>query len=313
MFGCFYKEESMKNIIIDAKIFAQILNNCDDQELRDYGGGLIDKAENPMIPLDELAAKLERPVAIFDVETTGTNPQVDRVVSLDVSKIWPNGEVEKTSWLVNPTIPIPEGASKIHKITDEKVAEQPTFCESSHYILEQLSDCDLITFNGNKFDIPLLMEEFNRCGVAWPDPDQLRIDVSQMYRAKNKRSLQDAHVQYIGSEFEGAHDSGNDVQATLNVLLAMLKDEDDYDLHRLHLISMENPNQVDMAGKIYKDGNGEFRFSFGKHKDKRVLDEVSYAAWMRDSDFPSETKRWLEKILEKGQAFALGNFDEVPW
>lgn len=295
----------MKNIIIDPKTFIQILNSCDDQELRDFGFGLVSKAENPMLPIQEFCSKLTRPLVIFDCETTGTNPSVDRVVSIDYTKIFPDGNIEKRSFLIDPTIQIPEGASAIHGISDDDVLFCPTFCEKSETFLSDLSNCDLGTFNGNKFDIPLLMEEFNRCGVIWPEPDQLRIDVSQIYREKNRRSLMDAHIQYLGFEFEGAHDSGADVEATKNVLLAMLNEHDDLaamDLQQLHDLSKSDPNQVDIAGKLVLI-NGVACYNFGKNKGVPVINDKGYAAWMRDADFPAETKRQLEYILEKENAF----------
>jgi DNA polymerase-3 subunit epsilon len=297
----------MKNIIIDLSFASELLHAIEGNPLANRLNVLIENATNPMLSLQELCAKLNRPLAIFDAETTGTNVSTDRVVSLYITWLHPDGGVDSVKWLLNPTIPIPAGASAIHKIFDEDVAMRSTFCEVSQYLHNLLSECDLVTFNGNKFDIPLLMEEFNRCGMVWPDPDQQLIDVSQLYREKNKRSLQDAHIQYLGSEFEGAHNSGADVEATFHLLLAMLKDHPDLlemNLEELHNACKIDPNQVDIAGKITLNESGEYVYNFGKNKGKRVVDDKGYAAWMLDADFPAETKRWLNRILEKTQSYS---------
>lgn len=295
----------MKKVIIDLDFAEHLYSHVDDPELLKA----IEAAKNPMITLMDLAAKLNRPLAVFDAETTGTNASTDRIVSLDYTIIHPDGDVGSAKYLLNPGMPIPEGASAVHGIKDEDVQFSPKFKDEADCIFEDLSNCDLLTFNGNRFDIPLLSEEFNRVGMAWPDPEQKRIDASQLYRMKNKRSLSDAYLQYIGIPFDGAHDSGKDVEATLDLVCALLKQHDDLaamNLDELHVASMENPNQVDFAGKIYKKDD-EYYYAFGKHKDKRILDEKAYAAWMRDADFPAETKKQLERILEKGKAF-----EEIP-
>lgn len=304
----------MKNVILNIDFAAALLINLPiGSEIREELAKAIEYAQNPKIDILDFAGKLNRPIAVFDAETTGTNASTDRIVSLSYTIIHPDGDLAKADYLINPGIPIPEGASAIHKIYDDDVRHLPSFKDEHLFIFDDLSNCDLLTFNGNRFDIPLLSEEFSRCGLAWPDPDQKRIDASQLYRIKNKRSLEDAFFQYIGIPMDGAHDAQNDVSATLELMLALLKQHDDLaamNLDELHVASMENPNQVDFAGKLALDENGDYIFTFGKNKGKKVLDDVGYAAWMRDADFPAETKKQLERILDKGKAFAQP--EEIP-
>lgn len=260
----------------------------------------IEEATNPFLPVEKILPKLIRPIIFFDTETTGTDIAKDRIVSLDVLRLDPTGETEKKTWLINPTIPIPAGASEVHKITDEMVADQPTFNQLAPEIDNWFTGCDLAHFNGDKFDIPLIAEEFERAGIPFTMEERVSIDVSNIFRKKEGRSLTDALAFYAGEDHEGAHNSEDDVEATFKCFLAQMKKYPDYFAMSLQDLAKEtcwNPNAVDLAGKLIVNDQGVVVYNFGKNKDKPVLDHKDYADWMLDSNFSSDTKRHLMRLI----------------
>lgn len=263
---------------------------------------IIQDAENPCLDMADLLAKMSGPIAFFDTETTGTKPAEDRIVSLDVAVLYPDGEIVSRRWLVNPGIPIPEAASNVHGIWDEQVADAPSFSEIAEEVENFIRGCDLAHFNGDHFDIPLLAEEMDRAGLQFSMIGRISLDCSNIFRKKEPRTLSAALEFYVGEDHEGAHDSKADVEATLKVFLAQLKRYPDLCALSLAELANEtcfNPNKVDLAGKLILNDEGEILYNFGQHIGKKVADHTSYAAWMLGANFPADTKRHLERILEQ--------------
>ena len=262
---------------------------------------------------------LKRPVAFFDLETTGLNPSHDRIVEISILKVNSLGEEVQRTWLLNPEMHIPEEAASVHGYTDEKVAGEPTFREKAKEIAEFIGNADLAGYNILKFDLPLLMEEFLRVDCDFSLEGRDFIDVMNIFMKMEPRTLKGAYRFFCHAELEGAHGAGADTKATYEVLKAMLDryqgvDYEDSkgvksqgpvnDMKALSQFSAHHQN-ADLSGQIIYDAEGKEVFQFGKHKGKRVEDvfrvEPSYYAWMMNSDFPRYTKKLITKIkLEMG-------------
>lgn len=260
---------------------------------------------------------LSRPLSLFDLETTGTNIASDRIVEIAVLKIFPDGSDEKFLTLVNPTIPIPKDASEIHGIYDEDVKDKAPFKAIAPDLAEFLADSDLGGYNSNKFDIPLLMEEFLRAEIEFNMTDRKLVDVQNIFHKMERRTLKAAYKFYTGRVMENAHDAMADIEATYKVLLAQIEkyegkeyhsEEQDSltpiknDVHALHWFSAITRN-VDFAGRIVLNDEDIEIFNFGKHKGKPVEDvfktESSYYTWMMNGDFSLYTKKVITGIMEK--------------
>jgi len=244
---------------------------------------------------------LQRPVAFFDLETTGINIAADRIIEISILKIYPDGNKESKTLRINPTIPISKSAIKVHGITDAEVANEPTFAEVAKSLAQYMNDCDLAGYNLNKFDIPLLMEEFLRADVEFDLRKRKIIDVQVIFHKMEQRTLSAAFKFYCGKELENAHSAKADTDATYEVLKAQL---DKYrklenDMAFLSDFSSTSRN-VDFAGRIVFNDKDEEVFNFGKHKGKKVEDvlknEPSYYSWMMNGDFPLYTKKVLTAI-----------------
>lgn len=243
--------------------------------------------------------KLNRPIVFFDLETTGVNVTKDRIVQIAIHKIDLNGEQTSKKLLVNPGIPIPAGATEIHGITNEMVAGSPTFKQISKSLAEQLYGCDLAGFNSDVFDIPLLIEEFNRVGIEFPDPEVniSFVDVLKIERRVNSHTLSETYKRYTGKDLDGAHDAMVDVMGTAEILMEQLEKFDkSMTAEELDVFCQGDRKRVDYAGKLYED-DGEVYWSFGKHKDCLVKNERQYADWVLRSDFPEDTKKRIRTIL----------------
>ncbi|HEY1024118.1 MAG TPA: 3'-5' exonuclease [Sphingobacteriaceae bacterium] len=257
---------------------------------------------------------LKRPLAFFDLETTGTNVASDRIVELSILKAMPDGSQEVKTMRLNPQIPIPLEASLVHGIYDEDVQNEPTFKTVGPELAEFLENCDLAGYNSNKFDIPVLLEEFLRAGIPFDLENRHFVDVQNIFHQMEQRTLKAAYQFYCGKVIENAHSAEADVRATYEVLLAQLdryenKEWEDKkgnvsvpvqnDVEALHrFTNLSRP--VDFAGRIVFNEKGVEVINFGKHKGRSVEDvfnmEPSYYAWMQQGDFPLYTKRCLEKI-----------------
>ena len=246
---------------------------------------------------------LQNPIIFFDLETTGVDVAKDRIVELCYIKVFPNGNEESKSMRINPGMPIPKKASDVHGITDEDVKDCPLFKDIAADLYKTFEGCDLAGFNSNKFDIPLLCEEFLRQGMDFDVAKRRCIDVQNIYHKLERRTLVAAYQYYCGKDLENAHSALADTRATLEVLEAQL---DKYpadlqnDVKFLADYSKMN-NNVDFAGRIIRDEKGVEVFNFGKHKGRSVLDvllrlDPSYYSWMMQGDFAQNTKQVLTKI-----------------
>ncbi len=244
---------------------------------------------------------LSRPLCFFDLETTGVNVAKDRIVEFSVLKVFPNGNKEGKTWLVNPEMPIPPQTTAVHGITDEKVANEPTFKQLSKQIYDMIKGADLAGFNSDRFDIPLLAEEMLRAGIDVDFKKQLTIDVQTIFHKMEKRNLSAAYAFYCGKDLENAHSAEADTTATYEVLKAQIQkyDELENDVAKLSAFSTRRKS-IDFAGFVLADPDGDPIFSFGKHKGKKVVDvlqrEPGYFGWLLEADFPLYTKKVLTNI-----------------
>lgn len=245
--------------------------------------------------------KLTRPICFFDLETTGTNVAKDRIVEIAVLKIFPNGNKESKTWLVNPEMPIPDESMAIHGITNEKVAAEPTFKELSKEIYGIIKDCDLGGFNSDRFDIPLLAEEMLRVGIDFDMKNTVAVDVQTIFHKMEKRTLAAAYRFYCGKDLTDAHSAEADTNATYEVLLSQLDRYPELENNVKKLAEFSSHKRtVDFAGFIVLDDDDEEAFGFGKHKGKKVNDvlekEPGYFSWLLNADFPLYTKKVLTQI-----------------
>ena len=244
---------------------------------------------------------LKNPIIFFDLETTGVDIMRDRIVELSLIKVYPNGAEEVKSRRLNPERHIPEEATAVHGITDADVKDAPTFKQVAKDLARIFEGCDVAGFNSNRFDIPLLEEEFLRAGVDFDFSKRRFIDVQTIFHKMEQRTLIAAYKFYCGKNLEDAHSAEADTRATYEVLKAQL---DRYpnlenDVEFLSEFSSHNKN-VDLAGRmIYNDDKVEV-FNFGKHKGRPVEEvlkkEPSYYGWMMQGDFPLNTKKMLTRI-----------------
>ncbi|CAZ94670.1 MULTISPECIES: 3'-5' exonuclease [Zobellia] len=244
---------------------------------------------------------LTRPICFFDLETTGTNVAKDRIVEISVLKVYPNGNKESKTWLVNPEMQIPDEVVAIHGISNEKVANEPTFKELSKTIYAMIKDCDLGGFNSDRFDIPLLAEEMLRAEIDFDMKSMVSIDVQTIFHKMEKRTLAAAYKFYCGKDLTDAHSAEADTQATYEVLLSQLDRYPELENNVKKLAEFSTHRQfADFAGFLGYDEDGVEVFAFGKHKGRRVLDvlekEPGYFGWILNADFPLYTKKVLTQI-----------------
>lgn len=246
---------------------------------------------------------LNRPLAFFDLETTGTNIVSDRIVEIAIVKIFPDGNKISYCKRVNPEMLIPEASSLIHGIYNKDVALCPTFEALAPEIFEFLKDCDLGGFNSNRFDIPLLAEEFLRFGYDLELEDRKLVDVQAIFHKMEERTLSAAYKFYCEKTLENAHSAEADALATWEVLEAQLDrygDKMKGDVNFLHEFSKRNNKTLDIAGRFALNDKNVACFNFGKHKGKTVKEvlelEPGYYGWMLQSEFPLDTKNVLKKV-----------------
>ena len=244
---------------------------------------------------------LVRPICFFDLETTGINISKDRIVEISVLKIFPNGNKESKTWLVNPKIPIPTEVSNIHGITDDMVVNEPSFDSIGVHVKDMIDKCDLGGFNSNKFDIPLLAEEFLRNEIDFNLENVKCIDVQNIFHKMEKRTLGAAYKFYCQKDLIDAHSSKADTLATFEVLEAQIEKYSELENNVDFLSDFSSRNKsVDLAGFIIYNKDNIPCFSFGKHKGKTVdfiiENEPGYLGWILNSDFPMHTKKILTKL-----------------
>jgi DNA polymerase-3 subunit epsilon len=221
--------------------------------------------------------------------------------------VFPNGNKESKTWLVNPEIEIPAASTAIHKITNEQVVTEPTFKELASKINEMIAGCDLAGFNSNRFDIPLLAEELMRAGIDFDMKDRKAIDVQVIFNKKEQRTLSAGYQFYCGKELEGAHGAEADTNATYEILLAQLDKYDDIE-NTVDALSefSSHGKRADFAGFILMNEEKQEIFSFGKYKG-RTVEEVfkenpGYNNWIQNANFPLYTKKVLKEIKERMSA-----------
>ena len=246
---------------------------------------------------------LQKPIIFFDLETTGIDVAKDRIVELCYIKVFPNGNEESKTMRLNPGTHISEQASSVTGIYDEDVKDCPTFKEIAPELKKTFEGCDLAGFNSNRFDIPMLVEEFMRAGINDLDFTKVKmVDVQNIYHKLERRTLVAAYKYYCGKDLEEAHSANADTRATLEVLEAQLDkypDELKNDISFLAEYSSMTKN-VDFAGRMIYDENGTPIFNFGKYKGKPVVEvlqrDKGFYGWMQQGDFPLNTKQMLTKI-----------------
>ncbi|MCD6091512.1 MAG: ribonuclease H-like domain-containing protein [Bacteroidales bacterium] len=267
--------------------------------------------------------KLKRPIAFFDLETTGIKVATDRIVEISIVKIHPDGKKEIKTRRVNPGIHIPAETSAIHGIFDEDVKDEPTFKQLANGLHQFLINCDLAGYNSNRFDIPLIVEEFLRADIDFDIEGRQLVDVQNIFHKMEQRTLVAAYKYYCGKSLENAHSAEADTLATYEVLLAQLdrykgvdfKDKAGNisqpvvnDVKALAKFSQVNRN-VDLIGFIIYNDKDQEIINFGKHKGKLVSEvfkkESSYYDWMMKGDFPLSTKKVITKLKLKSSN--LGN------
>ncbi|MDN3585790.1 exonuclease domain-containing protein [Pedobacter aquatilis] len=263
---------------------------------------------------------LKRPLAFFDLEATGINVGADRIVEIAILKAMPEGDEIVKTWRVNPEMPIPLQTSLIHGIYDEDIAGEPTFSELAKEIAEFIGESDLAGYNSNKFDIPMLLEEFLRADVDFDMSNRKFVDVQNIFHQMEQRTLKAAYKFYCNEDLVNAHAAEADVIATYKVLLGQLdmyqdKEFEDKqgvkskpvvnDVDALHTFTNIN-KLVDFAGRMVYNDKNEVCFNFGKHKGKTTEQvfsiEPSYYAWMKNGDFPLYTKKKLDEEWAKFNA-----------
>ncbi len=267
--------------------------------------------------------KLSRPLVFFDLETTGVNVGMDHIVEICLHKILPDNSEEQMVLRIRPvdaagkTVHIPEVTTAIHGIGDADVADKPSFKELAPKIADFIGDADLAGYNSNKFDVPLLVEEFLRAGVPFSLKNRQLIDVQNIFHKMEQRTLKAAYRFYCNKDLENAHSADADTLATYEVLKAQLDRYQgvDYtapdgtvsqpvvnDVAALSRFST-NSNWADLVGHIAYDNQHREVFNFGKHKGKPLEEvfsvEPAYYDWMMKADFPMSTKSLLAEVWKR--------------
>ncbi len=245
--------------------------------------------------------KLNKPICFFDLETTGVDVAKDRIVEISIFKVFPNGNKESKTWLVNPTISIPPQSTAIHGITNEKVANEPTFKELASQVYTMIKDSDLAGYNSDRFDIPLLAEELLRVGVDFDMKNRVSIDVQTIFHKMEERTLSAALKFYCNKNIENAHSAEADTMATYEIMKAQLDRYPELVNDMKSLSEFTTRKKIaDFAGMIVFDDEGDEVFAFGKHKgvkvDKVLEMEPGYFSWIQNADFPLYTKKVLTAI-----------------
>jgi DNA polymerase-3 subunit epsilon len=247
--------------------------------------------------------QLTRPIAFIDLETTGINITLDRIVELAIVKISPDGSKLVKRKLINPLMPIPASSSAIHGITDEMVKDAPSFKQVANEIKQFIEGADLGGYNSNRFDIPMLLEEFLRAGIEYTVDGKKLVDVQKIFHMMEQRTLSAAYKFYCSKTLEGAHGAEADATATWEVLEAQLERYPQIGDSVESIVKFTGEDDiVDFARRFVKDKGIEV-FNFGKHKGKPVAqvlkEEPQYYDWMMKGDFPINTKQKLTEMLNK--------------
>ena len=245
---------------------------------------------------------LKNPMIFFDLETTGTNITSDRIVEICYLKVFPNGNEESKTMRINPEMHIPEASTAIHGITNEDVADCPTFKEAAANIAKDFEGCDIAGFNSNRFDVPVLIEEFLRAGIDIDLTKRKFVDVQVIYHKLEQRTLSAAYKFYCGKNLEDAHTAEADTRATYEVLKAQLDHYPEVLTNEVDFLADYSTysKNVDFAGRMVYNEDGVEVFNFGKYKGIPVAqvlqNDMGYYGWIMKGDFALNTKNVLTKI-----------------
>jgi len=248
--------------------------------------------------------ELTRPIAFLDLETTGVNLSSDRIVEIAIIKIMPDQTRVVKRKFINPEILIPKASSDIHGITDEMVKDAPTFKQAGNEIKQFLEGCDLGGYNSNRFDIPILMEEFLRAGMDVDLSNRRMIDVQHIFYTMEPRTLTAAYKFYCQKELKDAHSAEADVSATIDVLMSQVERYNKLGNSIDSILATIGEEKiVDYARRFSFDDKGVEVFNFGKYKGRSVSEvlkgEPHYYDWMMRGDFPLHTKQKLTEIMNR--------------
>lgn len=256
---------------------------------------------------------LKIPICFFDLETTGTNIQHDRIIEIAVTKLYPSGEIVRKANLINPGIPIPAESTIFHGITDEDVKGKPTFKEVAREYAKLFEGSDLSGFNIMKFDVPVLVEEFLRCDVEFDYTRKKIIDSQKIFHMMEKRTLKAAYQFYCSKDLDNSHSAESDTDASMEVLLAQIERYESQEVtdtqgnkigeirNDMEVLSkLTSQGMVDLAGRMILTPKGDVIYNFGKHKGKEVKsvfkEDPAFYDWVMNGDFSLDTKRKLTEI-----------------
>ena len=247
--------------------------------------------------------QLTNPICFLDLETTGINVSLDRIVEIAIIKIMPDGSKQIKRKLVNPEMPIPKAASDVHGITDEMVKDAPSFKQIANEIKQFIEGADLAGYNSNRFDIPMLNEEFLRAGIAIDMLSRKLLDVQKVFHMMEQRTLSAAYKFYCDKNLEDAHTAEADAMATFEVLEAQVVKYPQIGNTVESIVKFTGEDEIiDFARRLVYE-KGVAVFNFGKHKGKPVIqvlkEEPQYYDWMMKGDFALHTKQKLTEILNK--------------
>lgn len=246
---------------------------------------------------------LARPIAFIDLETTGINISTDKIIELAIIKILPDGTKQVKRKLLNPQMPIPKSSTDVHGITDEMVKDAPTFKQVANEIKQFLDNCDMGGYNSNRFDVPMLIEEFLRIGLDFSTEGRKMVDVQKVFHLMEQRTLGAAYKFYCGKTLEGAHSAEVDATATWEILLAQVERYENIGTTIDSIVKFTGEDDIVDFSRRFIKVNGIEVFNFGKHKGKAVADvlkaEPQYYDWMMKGDFAMNTKQKLTEILNR--------------
>ena len=249
--------------------------------------------------------QLKRPLVFFDIESTGLSPEKDRIVEISLIKVYPDGHEEVRTRRLNPECHIPEESTEVHGITDDDVRDCPTFRQVAKSLASMIQGCDIAGYNSNRFDVPLLGEEFIRAGVEVDFSRCRFIDVQTIFHKMERRTLEAAYKFYCEKDLTEAHSAEADTRATLEVLKSQLDrypEDLQNDVEFLSSFTTQQRN-LDLAGRFVYNEKDEVVINFGKHKGVPVAEvlkkEPGYYDWVMKADFPEDTKRHLTRLRFK--------------
>jgi DNA polymerase-3 subunit epsilon len=248
--------------------------------------------------------QLKKPLAVIDIEATGSNPSIDRIVEIAIIKIMPDGNRTVKRKIINPQIDIPQNIIDIHGITNEMVKDAPTFKQVAHDIKQFMDGCDIACYNAYRLDLPLLIEEFIRADVEFEMKSRKIVDVQKIYHQMEQRTLSAAYKFYCNKNLEGAHGAEQDAAATAEILNAQLERYPQLGNTVDTVLKAVGDDQIiDFARRFVYNEKGEEVFNFGKHKGRTIADvlkaEPQYYDWMMKGEFPMNTKQKLTEIRTK--------------